>query len=208
MAQLAAQLRSEIQSVRKELTESERNQIQATLDLQALRFIQNYLNLEAGMLVGLHRPLPWEWSIPQGVSYFKKLGVLLAYPRMRDPEDRLKGMCWHLADEANPAQWRPSARVKTLLEPQENMPEIDPARFHSVWVPGVAFSRRGERMGTGGGFYDLFLSHYPRILKWAVAARFQVLDSLPEQRPDEPRMNYLVSEAETLSFVGREVEKA
>lgn len=196
----AAHLRAEIQARRKSLKDSERSRIQAILDRQFLSFFKEKNHLQRGQILGMHRPLPWEWSVPRTVKSLRESGIVMAYPRMRDPSDRLKGLSWHLADEAIPSHWRASPRLKTLLEPQEALPEVDPASIHSVWVPGVAFSRQGERMGTGGGFYDVFLCRYPGLVKLALAGDFQIFDSLPEQRPDEPRMNYLISETEIRAF--------
>ncbi|NDD92709.1 hypothetical protein EBZ37_11540 [bacterium] len=204
MVATAAHLRAEVQARRKGLDESERSRIQAFLDQQFLNFLKQELHPRRGQLMGLYRPLPWEWSVPRTTQFLRECGVLMAYPKMRDPADRLKGMSWHLADEADPSHWRPSTRLTALLEPNDELPKIDPTRIHSVWVPGVAFSKQGERMGTGGGFYDVFLSRYPHLISIALAADFQVFDSLPGQRPDEPRMNYLVSETGIFSFSGKE----
>ena len=200
MAESASSLRRRIQLLRKSLISEERLRTQRLLDIQFLKLLKSALSPSAGQCWGMYRSLPWEWALPVSTRFLQERGVALAYPRMRDPFDRTQGMSWHLADESIGEHWVSSASVKELLEPCSALPEIDPAHMVSVWVPGVAFSEKGERMGTGGGFYDFFLSQYPYLNRVAAAAEFQLFAELPEQRPDEPRMSFLVTEQRLLSF--------
>lgn len=60
------------------------------------------------------------------------------------------------------------------------LPEID-----VVVVPGVAFDRRGFRLGRGAGYYDRFLKNLPQgIPLIGLAFDFQILDSLPLEPHD------------------------
>ncbi|MFZ5503700.1 MAG: 5-formyltetrahydrofolate cyclo-ligase [Pseudomonadota bacterium] len=66
-------------------------------------------------------------------------------------------------------------------------------------LPGVAFTRRGERLGYGGGFYDKLLArfpHQPTLLAGAFA--LQLVDSLPQEATDR-RVSWLVTEQETIN---------
>jgi len=63
-------------------------------------------------------------------------------------------------------------------------------------VPGVAFDRRGHRLGRGGGHYDRALRAAPGALRVGVAYAFQVLASVP-QGPGDEAMDLVVSERET-----------
>lgn len=55
-----------------------------------------------------------------------------------------------------------------------------------VIVPGVAFDRRGNRIGYKGGYYDRFLSKYPNIKTIALAYDLQMVDRIPADAHDIP----------------------
>jgi 5-formyltetrahydrofolate cyclo-ligase len=56
-----------------------------------------------------------------------------------------------------------------------------------VVVPGVAFDKRGNRLGRGKGYYDCFLRCLPeRIVTVGLAFDFQVLPHLPVTARDVP----------------------
>lgn len=62
------------------------------------------------------------------------------------------------------------------------------AEFHSgnilCLVPGLAFDRKGARLGYGGGYYDRFLSRYPGILKMGLCAERFIVNNVPEEETD------------------------
>ena len=56
-----------------------------------------------------------------------------------------------------------------------------------VLVPGVAFDRRGRRLGRGGGYFDRFLSEIPpEIPSVGLAFRFQLVKNIPWESHDRP----------------------
>ena len=63
----------------------------------------------------------------------------------------------------------------------DRLEEID-----MIVVPGVAFDRRGNRMGRGRGFYDRLLSTTPTAYKVGVAFDFQMFDAIPVEPFDMP----------------------
>jgi 5-formyltetrahydrofolate cyclo-ligase len=73
-----------------------------------------------------------------------------------------------------------------------------PLEVDVVVVPGVAFDRRGARVGYGGGFYDRFLPRtragVPAI---AVAFALQVVGEVPEGILDR-RVDAIVTEHEVI----------
>jgi 5-formyltetrahydrofolate cyclo-ligase len=79
-----------------------------------------------------------------------------------------------------------------LLEPRSDAPEFSAHEIDLFMVPGLAFDRRGTRVGYGGGYYDE-LAAYVRAHPDATNARFigfgfdfQLLDACPTGEWDVP----------------------
>jgi 5-formyltetrahydrofolate cyclo-ligase len=72
--------------------------------------------------------------------------------------------------------------------------EAEPGMAAVVFVPGLAFSVNGQRLGRGGGFYDRFLdSTGPGLTAIGLGYSFQVLECLPQDRWDR-RLACVVTE--------------
>jgi 5-formyltetrahydrofolate cyclo-ligase len=71
-------------------------------------------------------------------------------------------------------------------EPAERDP-VDPAEIDLVVTPGLAFDRRGRRLGYGGGHYDRFLRRLPPSTpRVGIGFAAQVVDEVPAGPSDEP----------------------
>lgn len=84
-----------------------------------------------------------------------------------------------------------------IREPREGLAEVELARIGWLIVPGVAFDRRGGRLGYGGGYYDR-LSERLRLsgaapLRIAAAYELQLLAEVPMSDHDM-RVEFLVTE--------------
>lgn len=61
-----------------------------------------------------------------------------------------------------------------------------------IIVPGVAFDKRGVRLGFGKGCYDRFLEDFKGI-KVGFSLGFQIYDEIPSEKHDV-KMDYIVTE--------------
>ena len=55
-----------------------------------------------------------------------------------------------------------------------------------VLMPGLAFTKNGDRMGYGGGYYDKFLAVEPDHPTVALCFDFQIVDEIPTDDYDVP----------------------
>jgi len=53
-------------------------------------------------------------------------------------------------------------------------------------VPALAFDRRGNRVGYGGGYYDRFLANNPNTISIGLGYDFQLIEELPAEGFDIP----------------------
>lgn len=83
------------------------------------------------------------------------------------------------------------------MEPTDS-PAIDPAEIDVVLTPGLAFDRRGYRVGYGGGFYDHFLRKTrPQALRVGICFALQLVDEVPNGKKDR-RVDVIVTDAEVI----------
>lgn len=176
-------IRREVLAARDALTRVERAAL-------GTRVVDRFLTLPE---VGEARSVMVFWSFGSEVptaGLIERLqagGVVVALPRV---EERI----------LVPVTYAPGDPiVKTSFGSREPAAgsRLSPDSLDVVAVPGVAFDRRGARVGYGGGYYDGFLGKV-RCLTVGLAFSLQVLDEdLPAGAFDR-RVDRVVTEAETI----------
>ncbi len=70
-------------------------------------------------------------------------------------------------------------------QPASDAPIVDDGDIAAVLVPGLAFDRRGVRLGRGKGYYDVTLARLdPSCQRIGVIAARQLVDRLPNDPHD------------------------
>jgi 5-formyltetrahydrofolate cyclo-ligase len=83
--------------------------------------------------------------------------------------------------------------------------ELAPASAGRILVaaPGLAFDRKGNRLGRGKGYYDRFLvrarAEARQVTVLGICLSEQLVDSVPREAHDQP-LDGLVTERETILF--------
>jgi 5-formyltetrahydrofolate cyclo-ligase len=68
-----------------------------------------------------------------------------------------------------------------------------------IVAPALAFDRRGNRLGRGGGYYDRFIGLHGGVLVCGLGFDEQLLDDLPYEPHDQP-VNMLATNVEFIRF--------
>jgi 5-formyltetrahydrofolate cyclo-ligase len=85
-----------------------------------------------------------------------------------------------------------------IPEPPPDAPLLSPEVARGVVVvPGLGFDRAGGRIGTGKGYYDRTLPHFPGLMRVGLAMNDFVVDTLPTDPWDVP-MHLVVTEHDLL----------
>ncbi|HOK10245.1 MAG TPA: 5-formyltetrahydrofolate cyclo-ligase [Candidatus Hydrogenedens sp.] len=103
-----------------------------------------------------------------------------------------KDLVWHLIEE-NKLQ---ELNVNTwgIPEPLSQwMPIEEQASDALCIVPGIAFDRRGYRIGHGKGFFDRFLKNNKRCINIGLCYQFQIVPLCPHWNWDA-RMDWVITE--------------
>lgn len=68
-----------------------------------------------------------------------------------------------------------------------------------IIVPGLAFDKRGYRIGYGGGFYDKFLEKHNKIKRISLCYNFQIIENVPNEEFDK-RVDTIITEDEIIKI--------
>ncbi len=116
------------------------------------------------------------------IEAWRKTGRRIVVPRVEGDTMRL-------------FDYDPATQIEGAFGIEEPGPDArlcPPEDVDLMVVPGVAFTRRGDRMGRGRGYYDKYLSQPEmRAAKVGVCYAHQIVDELPVE-PHDIRMDEVV----------------
>ena len=148
-------------------------QVLSVPEIAGAAFVYGYRNLS--WETGTEELLDELWAKGIQVALPKVLGDTMEFFHVRSKED-LKEGSFH------------------ILEPDDSCEQVCWPKA-PVLVPGLAFSKTGNRLGKGGGYYDKFLSKEPDHMTVALAYEYQLTDEIPVADHDRP-VDMIVTEKE------------
>ena len=126
----------------------------------------------------------WRLAIGRATSRTSVLQPVAVEPADLGPDG------WH-RDRCETDAW-------DMLVPRNHVP-IRAASLTAVVVPGLAFDRRGHRLGRGAGVYDRFLATLPsHVLRIGLTPSAFLVPELPTEPHDVP-MHFVVTEREVIA---------
>ena len=121
-------------------------------------------------------------------SFAQPLEKRLALPRIVLGGERRLTLHLASAEDLEPHPYGPR-------QPTVTSPLVEPREIDLVLVPGLAFDRRGGRLGYGHGYYDRLLTHLPALTpRVGVSFDALVVESVPVADHDV-RLTHLVTES-------------
>jgi 5-formyltetrahydrofolate cyclo-ligase len=140
---------------------------------------------KSGRPIALYSPIPTEPNIEP--LWDTVLGRF-CYPRVKD--GRMEFVEVEKLEHLTISPWHPHIREHS----SEEAHVISPEEMGAILVPGLAFTKTGQRLGRGGGFYDRYLASLPaQTIKIGVCFGLQIVETLPIE-PHDQRVHAVVTE--------------
>lgn len=130
-----------------------------------------------GSTVGLYHANPHEAPTRGYAKWFFENGRHLALPRFDARGQAMRFHAWRDPFEDSDLEQGPYGHLQPALEAEPVTPRV-------VFVPLLAFTADGHRLGQGGGHYDRWLADNPQVIAVGVAWDNQLRDSLPLEAHD------------------------
>ena len=146
---------------------------------------------EKADVILFYHPIKNEISPLPLLEKAQKMGKKIAFPICNTEDNTLSFRTVNSINELIPSNFGIPEPISSNKEPILTERSV-------VIVPALAFSKNGQRLGYGKGFYDKFLREFVGI---SVGFSYSslVFDSLPTDKHDIP-LKMIVTESEVLYF--------
>jgi len=168
-------LRKEMRRLRREHVAGLPNAVSALMFLRPPALIADLV--PEGGSVGLYHAKGAEAPTASYARWFFENGRRIALPWFAHRDAPMAFRAWSDPWDEDELEAGPFG----VLQPRPDSPEVLPAL---AFVPLLAFTQDGERLGQGGGHYDRWLAANPQCVAIGLAWDCQLVDALPAEHHD------------------------
>lgn len=169
--------------LRKELRQARHAYIQgidpATLSTMLKDRFFEKVPLQSDDVVAGYWPIQDEASPIEIMKFLSNMGLLCALPCVEEGGDVLTFRGWSLRDSLTLSKFE-------VMEPAKEKPTLTPT---IIITPVIGFTKAGDRLGQGGGYYDATIAHLkannPNLRTVGLAYSCQLVDTLPMESHDQ-----------------------
>lgn len=172
-----AELRSKMRKARREHAAALSPQVSALIFNRPPAPIVDLVPEDA--VIGLYRADPGEAPTSGYARFFHERGHTIALPWLVNLETPMI-----FREHTDPYAESDLAKgYFGLMQGAKDAPEVVP---QVLFMPLVAFTPSGDRLGQGGGFYDRYLAAHPDIMAIGMAWDVQRVEEMPVEPHDMP----------------------
>lgn len=188
---LKQELRQKFLSMRKSLSEQEKNSLENSI-------FENIKKIDFSKFNCLHVFLPIQkfneintfQIIDYLQTYFPKLKIVV--PKLIDQNLKMDHILFIGKEKLKENSWG-------IPEPI-NTDTIEPHILDIVFVPLVIADKKGNRVGYGKGFYDYFLKEVGPECKKVGLSYFEPIDLITDRHANDVKLDILISPKEIIYF--------
>lgn len=136
-------------------------------------------------IIGLYRASAGEAPTAGYARFFHERGNRLALPFISGADEPMRFLAHTDPHDESDLDDGPFGLRQPAADAEKLSPDI-------LFVPVVAFTADGRRLGQGGGFYDQFIAQHPALTTIGMAWDIQLVEDLPTE-PHDRNMTAVVT---------------
>lgn len=170
--------KQDIRKIIKRKREEIDKQIKKELDLRIMNNFFNSDYINKSNVIFIYVNMESEINTVDIITRLLNMGKRVAVPKVLPGNKEMVALEIKSLSDLN------ESGAFGILEPDITKKDVGD-EVDLIILPGLAFDKRGYRIGYGGGFYDRFLQRYNNVKRVSLCYNFQIIENIPEEDFDE-----------------------